>query len=125
MAQEVLHSLEELGGITLTPTHVEQAWERSIDRSELAWVRKVGKVENILRRNKIRFSFIEDTFRIERYRKNSDYPQYGYIRVYQGEYAFGTEEFDYNWSSRITDVVNAVKQWLGGASFSAIETKEC
>ena len=46
-------------------------------------------------------------------------------KVYDNEYAFGTEELDYNYSSRMTDVLYAVKQWLGGASFSSIETKEC
>ena len=129
MTQTVLHSLSELANVAIdtTPTqvHVPEAWENSVDRHELAWVKKIGRVENHLRRAKIRFRFIDDEFRVERYRKNSDYPQYGYIRVYDNEYAFGTEELDYNYSSRMTDVLYAVKQWLGGASFSSIETKEC
>ena len=129
MTQTVLHSLADLANVAIdtTPTqvHVPEAWENSVDRHELAWVKKIGRVENHLRRAKIRFQFIEDEFRVERYRKNSDYPQYGYIRVYDNEYAFGTEELDYNYSPRMTDVLYAVKQWLGGASFSAIETKEC
>ena len=40
------------------------------------------------------------------------------------EYAFGTEELDYNFSPRLSDVIYAVKMWLGGASFSDIETNE-
>lgn len=126
---QILHSLSELANVAIDTTpaevHVPTAWENSIDRHEIAWVKKVGRMEAILRRNHIRFRFENDEFRVERYRKNSDYPQYGYIRVYSSEYAFGTEELDYNYSPRITDVVYAVKQWLGGASFSSIETVEC
>lgn len=126
MTQTVLHSLSELANVAVEPAqvHVPTAWEHAIDRYELAWVKKVGRVASLLQRSRIRFRFADDEFRVERYRKGSDCPQYGYIRVYGNEYAFGTEDLDYNWSTRVTDVIYAVKLWLGGASFASIETEE-
>ena len=127
MAQQILHSLEELAQVQLgfsTPQQVT-AWANALDRSELAQIKRLARVVKTLTRNGIRFHFTDEwEFRISRYRKGSDVPMYGYLRVYAGEYAFGTEELDYNFSSRLSDVVYAVKMWLGGASFSDIETEE-
>jgi hypothetical protein len=122
---QVLHSLAELAGISVEEfiTKVPEAWESSIDRHELAFIRRVGKVERMLRRNNIRFQFDEEErFVLSRYRKGSEYPLLGYIRINEKDYSFGTEDTDYAWNECFSEVLRKIKAWLGGASFELLQS---
>ena len=83
--------------------------------------RKVSIIENKLKKNHIAFEWLEqhEMFRVGKKRQDdsghvSDYPTYQYIAVYMetNEYAFGGWEEDRCVSTRISDVIESVKEWL-------------
>lgn len=98
--------------------------------------RKISIIENKLRKNHIRYEWLEahEMFRVWKFRYEekpgkvrkkdgtplntykvySEYPTYQYIAVYMetNEYAFGGWEEDQCVSTRISDVINSVMEWL-------------
>lgn len=118
--EQILGDGAVLGTSTDAPTG-HTAWEHSVDRHEVAFIRKVAKIERMLRRNDIRFSYEDDKFVLARYSKGSEYPLLGYVRINDSDYSFGTEELDYTWSTRVSDIVYAVKCWMNGMSFKGVE----
>ena len=91
---------------------------------EKKFYHKMSIVINKLRRNHIQFEWMEDAevFRVEKFRytsvrngkpKRSEYPTYMYIAIYDNkEYAFGGEEEDLIVSTRISEVIEKVIEWL-------------
>ena len=97
--------------ITNTPYQIP-----NISARERRWLHKVGIVENKLKREHIHFEWLADweCFRVQRFRPGSDYPQVRYIRINmeENEYAFGDENYDLVYDSRISPVIAAVKEWV-------------
>jgi len=88
---------------------------------EKRFYRKVSIVENKLRKNNIKFTWMEryEMFRVSKLRQDEDgnvsgYPTHQYIAIYMdtNEYAFGGMEEDRCVSTRISDVIASVKEWL-------------
>lgn len=101
---------------------------------EKKFYHKMSIVINKLRRNHIPFEYMEDEeiFRVKKFRYKevgsvrnkhgelinpkrvySEYPTYMYIAIYDNtEYAFGGEEEDLIVSTRISDVISEVIEWL-------------
>lgn len=102
---------------------------------EKKFYHKVSIVINKLRRNHIRFEWLEDEemFRVKKFRYKevgssrnkrtgelynpqrvySEYPTYMYIAIYDNkEYAFGGYETDLIVSTRISEVIDKVIEWL-------------
>lgn len=107
-----------------------------IDSYEKQFYHKVSIVINKLRRMHITYEWLEDAevFRVKKFRYTeegcvrskktgklldptrvySEYPTYMYIAIYDNkEYAFGGEETDMIVSTRISDVLDKVVEWLG------------
>lgn len=97
--------------ITNTPYQIPD-----ISASEKRWLHKVGIVENKLKREHIHFEWLADweCFRVQRFRPGADCPQVRYIRINmeENEYAFGDENYDLVYDSRISPVIAAVKEWV-------------
>lgn len=106
-----------------------------ISSYEKKFYHKMSIVINKLRRNHIRFEWLEDEeiFRVQKFRYTevgsvrnkrtgelinpqrvySEYPTYMYIAIYDNkEYAFGGEEEDLIVSTRISEVIDEVIEWL-------------
>lgn len=106
-----------------------------LSRYEKAFYRKMNIVINKLRRNHIPFEWLEDEemFRVKKFRYEevgsvrnkrtgklinpqrvySEYPTYMYIAIYDNtEYAFGGYETDVIVSTRISEVIEEVIEWL-------------
>lgn len=92
-----------------------------ISSYEKRFYHKVSIIENKLRKNHISFEWLaeHEMFRVGKRRqaedgKISDYFTYQYIAVYMetNEYAFGGWEEDRCVSTRISDVIESVKEWL-------------
>ena len=91
---------------------------------EKKFYHKMSIVINKLRRNHIKFEWLEDEemFRVKKFRynsvsngkpKRSEYPTYMYIAIYNNtEYAFGGYETDVIVSTRISEVIEKVIEWL-------------
>ena len=91
---------------------------------EKKFYHKMSIVINKLRRNHIPFEWMEDdeVFRVKKFRytsvnngkpKRSEYPTYMYIAIYDNkEYAFGGENEDLIVSTRISEVIDKVIEWL-------------
>lgn len=102
---------------------------------EKKFYHKMSIVINKLRRNHIHFDWMEDAevFRVKKFRYKevssvrnkrtgelvnpqrvySEYPTYMYIAIYDNkEYAFGGEEEDLIVSTRISEVIDKVVEWL-------------
>ena len=92
-----------------------------IDAYEKRFNRKVSIVENKLKKNHIRFEWLpqHEMFRVSKIRQSDDgkvsgLPTYQYIAIYMetNEYAFGGWEEDRCVSTRISDVIESVKEWM-------------
>lgn len=91
-----------------------------ISSYERAFYRKMNIVINKLRKNRIRFEWLDDeeVFRVHKYRTDkrgvkSDYPTYMYIAIYDNkEYSFGGEQEDMIVSTHIGEVIEKVVEWL-------------
>lgn len=104
-----------------------------LSKGEQQFYRKMNIVINKLRRNNISFEWLEreELFRVKKFRYTevgavrrkdgsllcptrvySEYPTYMYIVIYDKEYAFGGEETDLIVSTRISEVIEEVKEWL-------------
>lgn len=92
-----------------------------ISSYEKKFYRKVSIIENKLKKNHIAFEWLEqhEMFRVGKKRQGdngemSDYYTYQYIAVYMetNEYAFGGWEEDRCVSTRISDVIASVNEWL-------------
>lgn len=91
---------------------------------EKRFYHKISIVINKLRRNHIPFEWMEDAevFRVKKFRytninngkpKRSEYPTYMYIAIYDNkEYSFGGEKEDLIVSTRISEVIEEVIEWL-------------
>ena len=86
--------------------------------AERSFLRKVGVVERALNKALIRFDYSDGIFTIPKYRTiagvRSQYPDLMFVVIYEetGEYAFGGENEDACVSTRITPIIDAVKEWL-------------
>lgn len=83
--------------------------------------RKISIIENKLKKNHIRYEWLSnyEMFRVGKKRQDSrgnvsNYYTYQYIAVYMetNEYAFGGWEEDRCVSTRISDVIESVKEWM-------------
>ncbi len=92
-----------------------------ISSYEKKFNRKVSIIENKLKKNHIAFEWLEqhEMFRVGKKRQGdngemSDYYTYQYIAVYMetNEYAFGGWEEDRCVSTRISEVIASVNEWL-------------
>ena len=92
-----------------------------ISSYEKRFNRKISIIENKLKKNHISFEWLEqhEMFRVGKKRQGdngemSDYYTYQYIAVYMetNEYAFGGWEEDRCVSTRISDVIASVNEWL-------------
>lgn len=92
-----------------------------ISSYEKRFNRKISIIENKLRKNRIKFEWLDryEIFRVSKFRQDSSgkvsgYPTYQYIAVYMetNEYAFGGWEEDRCVSTRISDVIESVKEWM-------------
>lgn len=91
-----------------------------ISSYEKKFYHKMSIVINKLRRNHIHFEWLENerVFRVRKFRRNSqrvysEYPTYMYIAIYDNkEYAFGGETEDLIVSTRISEVIEKVIEWL-------------
>ena len=92
-----------------------------ISSYEKKFNRKISIIENKLKKNHISFEWLEqhEMFRVGKKRQGdngemSDYYTYQYIAVYMetNEYAFGGWEEDRCVSTRISDVIASVNEWL-------------
>ena len=92
-----------------------------ISSYEKRFNRKVSIIENKLKKNHIAFEWLDnhELFRVGKKRqddngKMSDFYTYQYIAVYMetNEYAFGGWEEDRCVSTRISEVIASVNEWL-------------
>lgn len=98
-----------------------------ISAYEKRYLHKLSILENKLRRNKIKFDWLEDDecFRIWKYKLGSEYPSYMYLSVYMDEnkYAFGGETEDVCVDGHASRVVEAALKWLN-AQYSVKSIKQ-
>lgn len=92
-----------------------------ISSYEKRFLRKVSIIENKLKKNHIRYEWLPqyELFRVGKKRQDangnmSGYYTYQYIGIYMdtNEYNFGGWEEERCASTRISDVIESVKQWL-------------
>ena len=94
---------------------------------EKRFLHKVSILEKKLRRNGIKYEWLEDDecFRIRKYRLGSEYPVYMYLCIYMDEnkYAFGGETEDVCVDGHASKVVEAALKWLN-STYSVKSVKQ-
>ena len=104
------------------PEYLKGGYEiPDISSYEKRFCRKVSIVENKLKKNHIKYEWLErhEMFRVSKKRQDSSgqvsgLPTYQYIAIYMetNEYAFGGWEEDRCVSTKISEVIESVKEWL-------------
>lgn len=98
-----------------------------ISSYEKRYLHKLSILENKLRRNKIKYEWLErdECFRIRKYKLGSEYPSYMYLSVYMdcNKYAFGGETEDVCVDGHASRVVEAALKWLN-AQYSVKSIKQ-
>lgn len=115
-----INSFQDLGDVLepFDPNYIsDKAYEiPQISSYERRFLRKISIIEKKLRRNKVRFEWLErwECFRVSKYIGDSEYPTYRYIRVNmeENDYSFGTENEDLIYDGRASVVIDAVVTWV-------------
>lgn len=115
-----INSFQDLGDVLepFDPNYIsDKRYEiPQISSYEGRFLHKVSIIEKKLRRNKVRFEWLErwECFRVAKYIGDSEYPTYRYVRVNmeENDYSFGTEKEDLIYDGRASVVIAAVVTWV-------------
>ncbi len=110
------NSLQKLGSLLepFDPAYITGGTPiADLSASEKRFCHKVSILYNKMRKLGVKGHWNGDSFEVERYLPNSEYPVIRYLTVNMDEndYSFGTEKEDLVYSTRVTEVVEAAKKW--------------